>query len=707
MKLLLFALLAALVLPPLASGGEPTLVSRDVPLSAGRTISAARAPDRFNLVGLHWQGAGTVQFRTRSASGRWSAWRAAAPEAEDRPDSGSRELARRSGWRIGNPHWTGTSNAIKYRLSGRVRRLRAYFVWSPEERVPLRTTSLASSPPILRRLNWSANERIQRAAPSYARSLRFALVHHTAGSNSYTPAQSAAIVRGIQLYHVQGNGWNDIGYNFLVDKYGQVFEGRKGGLTRNVIGAHAEGFNTGSVGVSLIGNYGSSAISPKAAASLVQLLSWRLDVAHVDPGSTLTWSSGGNPRFPTGAPVFLRTISAHRDTGFTSCPGDALYRKLNALGGSVSVAGLPKLYAPAAAGSVGQRIRFTARLSAAIPWTVTVRDSAGAVVARGSGSSSSVNWTWDARKAARKSYSYTIEAGAAVRPAAGKIGGGKTTAPPPPPTQPPALIGDVKVLPATVTPNGDGVQDTTSVSYTLGLPALVTATLVDATGATVATLFSERREAGARSFRLTADSFPDGTYKLVLNAASDDGKQLSAIATLVISRLLRALAAVPPVFSPNGDGRFDRVRLRFELLGPAMVKIRVLKAGASVTTLFSGELGTGAQGMSWDGAKSGGRLLDGRYQATVTVSDAAATVSQTVLFQSDTTAPRLRWLGGLRFSVDEPAAVTAVRGPARVTLKVERAGHFLLPRLAGRGSLQIRVEDAVGNIGRSLRIATP
>ena len=71
----------------------------------------------------------------------------------------------------------------------------------------------------------------------------FAVVHHTAGSNSYTAAQSAAIVRAIELYHVKGNGWNDIGYNFLVDKYGQVFEGRIGGIERNVVGAHAEGFN--------------------------------------------------------------------------------------------------------------------------------------------------------------------------------------------------------------------------------------------------------------------------------------------------------------------------------------------------------------------------------------------------------------------------------------------------------------------------------
>ena len=66
-------------------------------------------------------------------------------------------------------------------------------------------------------------------------------MHHTAGTNTYTPAQAAAIVRGIEVYHVKGNGWNDIGYNFLVDRFGTVYEGRGGGIDRNVIGAHAAG----------------------------------------------------------------------------------------------------------------------------------------------------------------------------------------------------------------------------------------------------------------------------------------------------------------------------------------------------------------------------------------------------------------------------------------------------------------------------------
>ena len=113
-------------------------------------------------------------------------------------------------------------------------------------------------------------------------------------------AQAAAIVRGIEVYHVQGNGWNDIGYNFLVDRFGTVYEGRAGGITRNVIGAHAEGFNSGTVGVALIGNF-TNAKPPQAMQdALVKLLAWRLDVAHVDPLSRVVYTSGGNAKFKAG-----------------------------------------------------------------------------------------------------------------------------------------------------------------------------------------------------------------------------------------------------------------------------------------------------------------------------------------------------------------------------------------------------------------------
>ena len=261
--LILIGLVLALPAPALAQ--EATIVSRDVPLAGERTLASAGAPARFDLVGLHWRGAGTVQFRTRSTSGRWSAWENAAPEAEDGPDAGTAERARAGTWRLGNPWWVGPSDRIEYRVRGNVTRLRAWFVSSPAAGVPARTLQKAGAPAIVPRAGWKADEKIRRAGPSFAANLRIAIVHHTAGANGYTAAQAPAIVRAIELYHVKGNGWNDIGYNFLVDRFGTVYEGRYGGIERNVVGAHAEGFNTGSFGVAVLGEYSSLAVAAEGA----------------------------------------------------------------------------------------------------------------------------------------------------------------------------------------------------------------------------------------------------------------------------------------------------------------------------------------------------------------------------------------------------------------------------------------------------------
>jgi hypothetical protein len=130
-KRLLILIAAAFVLPAPAAAEDATIVARDVPVGGQRVLQAATAPTRFNLAGLHWRGPGTVQFRTRSLAGGWSAWADAAPEAEDQPDAGTAERARSGSWRLGNPWWVGPSNRIEYRLHGRVTRLRAFFVWSP------------------------------------------------------------------------------------------------------------------------------------------------------------------------------------------------------------------------------------------------------------------------------------------------------------------------------------------------------------------------------------------------------------------------------------------------------------------------------------------------------------------------------------------------------------------------------------------------
>jgi hypothetical protein len=590
---------------PAAAGAQASLVARDVPLTGART-RAASTPE-FDLVGVHWQGPGAVRFRTRAVGGGWSAWHPAAPEAEDLPDGP------RGRWRLGNPFWTGASDAIQYRLVGTVRRLRAYFVRSPTVAVPARSLSIAGSPPLVARPAWGADESIRRKDPDYAPSVRFAIVHHTAGTNGYSRAQSAAIVRGIERYHVLGNGWDDIGYNFLVDKYGQVFEGRWGGVDRNVIGAHAQGFNSGSTGIAVIGDYGSSGISAAARTAVASLIAWRLDVAHVDPLSTLTYASGGNPRFPAGTPVFLRAVSGHRDTGFTSCPGNALYAQLGSLAGAAAATGLPKLYVPAAKGQVGQPVRVTALLTATLPWTVTITDASGATVASGSGTGNDVDWTWDATAAPIGRYTYTIAA-PDVRPAVGPVG----------PRLPKLRILSAGVSPAALQAGSALVR------YRLTAPATVTATLTDASGVAVGTVFTAPKKTGAQSFRLVSDGLPDGRYRLALTAQAIDGQRVSATVPLSVDRTLASLAP--------GATTVDRgAALAFSFLvnvRPVHATLRIQRGASTVVTVATADYQPGAQTVTWNGRTATGKALPaGRYSAVLRGTSSIATVTLTAPFR--------------------------------------------------------------------------
>jgi hypothetical protein len=659
---------------------------REVPLHGERTLAVATT--HFDMVGLHWRGTGTVQFRTRSLAGRWSGWQAAAPEGEDLPNAGTPEARAALGWHIGNPYWAGPSDRIEYRLRGKVERLRAYFVHSPEVRIPLRRVSMTGSPLLIDREAWGANEAIRRAPPLYASALQFALVHHTAGTNSYTASQSAAIVRGIEIYHVKGNGWNDIGYNFLVDKYGQIFEGRYGGVDKPVIGAHAEGFNTGSVGVAVLGTYTSAPPTAAARNALAHLLAWRLDIAHVDPKSTLTWVSGGNARFASGVPVFIRAVSGHRDTGFTACPGAALYSQLDAIAQQAQSDGLPKLYTPSAKGAIGGQVRFRARLSQLFPWTVTIADATGAVVATGSGSSQEVDWTWDASTAAPGSYSWTISAGDNVRPASGMIG-----------AKPVVLaISSATALPRTITPNGDGQTDFSQISYTLTAPATVTATLRGPDGQDLSVLFSQARPAGKQSFRFTAAGVADGRYEIVLSA-NDGRTTVTSVVPILVDRTVGSFTASPLAVSPNGDGVEDTVTFGFELAQAASVKLEIAQAGKTLASVYSANLTPGAQTVSW--APTG--LKDGKYAGVLTATNDLGTVTHTVLFRIDTVAPVLRALSfrGLRFRVSEQAVIRLTLNGKLMTRTV-RAGvfSFRAPRVR---SVRIVAQDAAGNVSRTLK----
>jgi hypothetical protein len=680
----------ALALPAPAVAGDATIVSRDVPLGGQRSLAAAKPTERFNLVGLHWRGPGTVQFRTRSLAGRWSGWSDAAPEAEDKPDAGTAERARSGAWRLGNPWWVGPSDRIEYRLRGTVTRLRAHFVWSPPAGVPARTLQKAEAPAIVPRSGWNADEKIRRGNPSFAPAIRLALVHHTAGANGYTAAQSPSIVRAIQLYHVKGNGWNDIGYNFLVDRFGTVFEGRYGGSERNVVGAHAEGFNTGSVGVAVLGEYSSLAVAAKARDSLARLLAWRLDVAHVDPATTLSFISGGNARFPAGLPVFLRTVSGHRDTGFTDCPGNVLYSLLTGIGGDVAKIGLPKLYAPVVTGTIPGTVRFRARLSSALPWSVDVSDATGSTVATTAGLGANVDWSWDATPLPPGSYTYSIRSEDSVTPAIGTIGGGVAA----------FSVEGLAADPETVSPNGDTVADQTTITYTLTEAGNVTVKLRDELGAELAAIAAKRwKRAGEHAIRFDPSTVPDGVFQVEVSASATGGRQATAATQLAVSRTLGKVSAARLAFSPNADGLADRIGFSFELAAPAQIRLRILKQGKWVATPFAGPLEPGLRKVEWDGSKRIGRLLDGEYEAVVEATDTVATSTVAVPFTADTRPPRVRILqrAPLRLWLSEPSLVTLRFGARRLVHDARAAGEARVPNAPRLGLVRAVAWDAAGN----------
>lgn len=173
--------------------------------------------------------------------------------------------------------------------------------------------------------------------PTIAGQLKFAVVHHTVNSNTYGPGDSRAMVRAIWQYHVGSLGYCDIAYNFLIDRYGQIFEGRIGGIDKAVVAAHSGGFNTSSTGAAWIGDW--TAEQPPQAAwdAMLNLLAWKLSVHKVDPnlGFTTT-SNGGGSRWPEGTVVsFPSAIIGHRDVWATACPGNAFYPRMAELRAAV------------------------------------------------------------------------------------------------------------------------------------------------------------------------------------------------------------------------------------------------------------------------------------------------------------------------------------------------------------------------------------
>ncbi|GAA2452468.1 FG-GAP-like repeat-containing protein [Streptomyces macrosporus] len=202
---------------------------------------------------------------------------------------------------------------------------------SPTPTVPTAPESTVTRPPIVSRAAWGADESLAEDPPEYLEGVKAVFVHHTTDANAYSCSQSPAIVRAIMAYHIESNGWNDLGYNFLVDKCGTVFEGRRGGVDLPVRGAHTYGFNGDSTGIAVIGNYATDGVPTRTVLNAVsRVAAWKLGQYGVNPAGKVTLTAAGDTGvWKTGEQATLDTISGHRDGFATECPGDALYTKLS------------------------------------------------------------------------------------------------------------------------------------------------------------------------------------------------------------------------------------------------------------------------------------------------------------------------------------------------------------------------------------------
>ncbi|MFE5337154.1 peptidoglycan recognition protein [Isoptericola sp. NPDC056573] len=171
-------------------------------------------------------------------------------------------------------------------------------------------------PAIRSRADWGADESLMTWTPRQGQ-VKGAIIHHTAGTNSYTSAQVPSIIRGIYTYHAKTRGWGDIGYNFLVDRWGRTWEGRDGGVELEIVGAHAVGVNDETVGVSVLGDYEQATVSDAAVRGVIDLLAWKLALHGVPARGHTTLDGSREAR-----------ISGHRDVGSTACPGASIYRRL-------------------------------------------------------------------------------------------------------------------------------------------------------------------------------------------------------------------------------------------------------------------------------------------------------------------------------------------------------------------------------------------
>ncbi|MBW1599091.1 N-acetylmuramoyl-L-alanine amidase [Streptomyces sp. JJ38] len=212
--------------------------------------------------------------------------------------------------------------------------------WSAPERPPVVEPGAGSGPrpaapkpPVVGRAVWHADEEAVREGPARTPSAEAVFVHHTNHPNAYDCERDVpGLLREMQRQHIEGRGWDDLGYNFVVDRCGTIYEGRAGSEERTVLGAHTKGFNKRSVGIAALGTFGAGQEVPdRMLAAIAAVAAWKLSPGADPLGRVRMESTNDASLYPKGTEVTLDVIAGHRDGYATDCPGQALYEALPGL----------------------------------------------------------------------------------------------------------------------------------------------------------------------------------------------------------------------------------------------------------------------------------------------------------------------------------------------------------------------------------------
>ncbi len=341
-------------------------------------------------------------------NGTWSDW-SAIGVTEHGPDPDSEEAA---GALFGTePLLTGNADGVEVRMDtpGGIVPRNAQVVLvdnpvvaadaqlpSPTEvsNLPMSTvaasTVSAPKPAIISRAEWGADETQRRGNARISPTIKAAFVHHTASKNNYSAEQSAQQMRNLYSWYVKGLKYQDMAYNFLIDRFGRVYEGRGGGMDQAVVGGHTAGFNEETFAVSAIGNF--QTFNPEApekeaiVESIASLVAWKMSMNHRDPNGTTTLvsnSGSGTSKYRPGQEAAAAVVGGHRDIGSTSCPGQFLHAELpniRARAGAKMGASMINPTAGSASWGSADPVQVNAITNAPLAWSATVTSRCGTTV---------------------------------------------------------------------------------------------------------------------------------------------------------------------------------------------------------------------------------------------------------------------------------------------------------------------------------------